>query len=470
MNCELSAFVRLDERRWIAAAEHYEGIMQMGTMAPPMTDETQDLPASRGTATATAVGPGPAEEFAVDEVLGDAAAPRSDEEAGQDDDFADVANGSGSESGVVIATDAQLAAESAGEDAASDLAQTPGFEPNAAAEESATELPLLDAGEAAGLGRDGTQPEFGFLAALAPTLISAIGPSVAKAVVSRLSPRTRRAINRFAGPVGAAASAFGRGGTSGSVLGLVSSLLRKAEAAPAGESTAEVDEEFIEQTVAVLETIIGADDRVPITNTTAVPWRRICALKIEFGSKVYRGTGFFIGPRAIATAGHCVNMRELGWATKIQVSPGANGTARPFGETDAMSFRSVRGWVQDRKPEADIGCILLPGPMGRNVGSFGFAAFDNPTLLGKSAVLAGYPGDKPFADMWGMSGAIGAVGPTTLTYQTDTYGGQSGAGLYIQRNGQRYVVGIHNYGAGSGNSATRITRPVYDRLLAWSRM
>ena len=69
-----------------------------------------------------------------------------------------------------------------------------------------------------------------------------------------------------------------------------------------------------------------------------------------------------------------------------------------------------------------------------------------------------------------MADAIGAVGPTTLTYQTDTYGGQSGAGLYIHRNGQRYVVGIHNYGAGTGNSATRITRPVYDRLLAWSRM
>ena len=49
-------------------------------------------------------------------------------------------------------------------------------------------------------------------------------------------------------------------------------------------------------------------------------------------------------------------------------------------------------------------------------------------------------------------------------------GGQSGAPVYIMRAGQRYVVGIHNYGQATGNSATRVTEPVYQRLLAWSKL
>jgi len=69
-----------------------------------------------------------------------------------------------------------------------------------------------------------------------------------------------------------------------------------------------------------------------------------------------------------------------------------------------------------------------------------------------------------------MARRIKTVGDKTLTYDIDTVGGQSGAPVYVKRNGQRYVVGIHNYGAATGNSATRVTRPVGDRLLAWSRI
>lgn len=417
-----------------------------------------------------------ADEFSTDEVLGDAVAPaKTGEAVGDEDDFGEVGNGQGSESSMVVATDEQLAATESGEEGAiSDLQGIEGFQPPAG-EESGEEMPLLDAGAASGLGGDGTAPEFGFLAALAPTLISTVGPPLAKQVVKRLSPRTRnrvRQIAKKAAPVagGMAAAGFPRGGTAGSVVNLVSSLLTKAESAPEGESAGVVDEELVDQTVGVMEVIIGADDRIRIEATTQVPWRRIAALKISFGTATYRGTGFMIGARTLATAGHCVYLHDRGWATSIEVNPGANGGERPFGSVTATSFRSIRGWVSGRKPEADIGCILLPGPIGQNVGSFGFAAFKPKNLLGKSAVLAGYDGDKPFAELWGMANSIGAVGPKTLTYGHDTYGGKSGAPLYIKRDGQRYVVGIHNYGAASGNSATRITKPVYDRLLAWSRL
>jgi V8-like Glu-specific endopeptidase len=130
------------------------------------------------------------------------------------------------------------------------------------------------------------------------------------------------------------------------------------------------------------------------------------------------------------------------------------------------------GWVTNRNPESDIGCVVLPqGAFGsQHLGSFGFASWDAPALLARPAVLTGYPGDKPFAEMWGMARRLKTITANTLIYDIDTAGGQSGTAVYIKRNGQRFVVGIHNYGSSGGNSATRVTQPVYQRLLVWSKL
>ena len=172
------------------------------------------------------------------------------------------------------------------------------------------------------------------------------------------------------------------------------------------------------------------------------------------------------------SAGHCVYLHaQGGWARSVTVIPGCNGTAKPFGQAVATQFRSVGGWLYGKKPESDYGCVVLPpGAFSQNLGSFGFAAFPSSVLLARPAVLAGYPGDKPFAELWGMRRKVKTVTAKTLVYDIDTVGGQSGAPVYIKRNGQRYVVGIHNYGAATGNSATRITQPVHQRLLAWSQI
>lgn len=359
-------------------------------------------------------------------------------------------------------------AESGEESAVGDLSTIEGFEglPSLDGGESAAAAPLLEAGSAV----EADQEFLPVLASLVPTLISAVGPAVAKGVLTKLSPKAQRVVRRPAPKPPAGQPAGG----SAALIAQILRLLQSAAAKPSGESAEAVDEGLLTEAAAVLEVIIGNDDRVRITQTQNVPWRRICALRITFPSgSTFRGSGFLIGPRAVATAGHCVYMHNQGgWATKVEVIPGCNGATRPFGQVESRSFRSVTGWVQNRKPESDYGCIVLPSGAfaGKGLGTFGFAAFNAPTLLAQSAVVAGFPGDKPFAEMWGMARRIKTVTEKTLIYDIDTVGGQSGCPAYIKRNGHRYVVGIHNYGASTGNSATRVTKPVGDRLLAWSRI
>jgi V8-like Glu-specific endopeptidase len=397
------------------------------------------------------------------ELLGDAAPPTVGEAGGDDDD---VSNPTGAEAGEEFyeASPDQIGTEFGEESALSDLRNIEGFEGlPAATEAGAEQVALTEAGEAI---EAADQAEFlGVLAALVPTLISAVGPAIGKAVVGKLSPRAKKVITR-------PRPAPTPGATKPDTLSVLIKLLQQAIAKPGGESSAEAAEALplVEEAAAALELIIGKDDRVRITNTTSVPWRYHCALKIYFPAGQYRGTGWFVGRRAVVTAGHCVYLKSAGgWARRIEVFPGANGSTFPYGKADATSFRSTVGWVNSGKPTHDYGCIVLPTGSfgGANLGAFGFASLTPQQLTASPAVLAGYPGDKPFAELWGMARRIKTVTAQTLIYDVDTMGGQSGAPVYIMHNGQRRVVGIHNYGALTGNSATRVTTPVYKNLAKW---
>jgi len=222
------------------------------------------------------------------------------------------------------------------------------------------------------------------------------------------------------------------------------------------------------------ESVHGPDDRIQITSTSVYPWRVHCSLLITAadGSR-WIGTGWFIGPRTVMTAGHVVYIKNSGvpgrdgWATRVDVMPGRNGAQLPFGSVTSSNLRSVTGWTAWGDQNYDYGAILLPTDLGSRTGWFGFGVYSDADLLGSTLNVAGYPGDKPAGTLWYHWNRAASVNSRKVYYDIDTMGGQSGSSVYRIMSGGRYGAAIHAYGGATTNSGTRVSSPVANNMLAW---
>lgn len=223
------------------------------------------------------------------------------------------------------------------------------------------------------------------------------------------------------------------------------------------------------------ESVLGPDTRIQIANTGDYPWRVHCSLLITAndGSQ-WIGTGWFIGPKTVVTAGHCVFIHapgtaRHGWVQSVRVMPGRNGATLPYGSVTVprANLRSVSAWTSGPNEEFDYGALVLSTPLGNQTGWFGFASYSDATLRPLTVNISGYPGDKPSGTQWYQSSAVAALGPRKVYYTIDTAGGQSGSAAYVIKDGVRYGVAVHAYGGSSSNSGTRITKPVFDNFQLW---
>ncbi len=229
-----------------------------------------------------------------------------------------------------------------------------------------------------------------------------------------------------------------------------------------------------------LESVIGTDERKRILDTDLLPWRMICALQIrgQNGAGLI-GTGWLAGPSTIVTAGHCVHHEQMGgWATEIEVSCGRNGQEFPFPSVRATNFSAHARWVSDHDPDYDVACIHLDPPasgqpLGEQVGWFAIAALSADDLKSHLVNISGYPADlADGTEQYFHANRVLQITDRRIFYDVDTYGGQSGAPVWIHQHpgDPPTVVAVHAYGvsgAVQANSAPRIDQQIFDLIQTW---
>lgn len=211
----------------------------------------------------------------------------------------------------------------------------------------------------------------------------------------------------------------------------------------------------------------GEENRVRNTQTDVWPWSAICYLIMRRGRSYYRGTGFFVAPDAVVTAGHCLHSGGH-YADDIQIIPGRDEQRWPFGSVLARDFHVPEEWRRGEDPAFDYGLIRLrDGELGGKVGTFSLANLDPSILKASELNTAGYPSDmQPSSAQHFNAGPCDAVYAQRLQYFLDTWKGASGSPIWVKSGQDRVVVGIHNYGH-CPNLATRVNARVLEDLQTW---
>jgi len=160
-------------------------------------------------------------------------------------------------------------------------------------------------------------------------------------------------------------------------------------------------------------------------------------------------SGTLINPWYVLTAGHCVYDDDRGgWADAVGVAPARNGPSFPYGVTQAVSYMSWPGWIDDGDWDHDVALIRLENPVGaltgwRNVGyNSGCNWFTGGDWERYSYPGAGaYTGRFMYRDQGDYNGC--ETYGNEVWFDRPGVGGTSGAGAV--RNGAVYTVRSNTY-------------------------
>lgn len=205
------------------------------------------------------------------------------------------------------------------------------------------------------------------------------------------------------------------------------------------------------------ESIIGDDTRKKVNDTSVFPYSACVRIECTYADgSAYWGSGNVIGRYCILTAAHLVYNGNNEYPTKIVVKPSFNGTTY----NTVYEYNVVRSLIYPGYVEAydanyddikyDMAILCVDNPVGDVTGTFGYST---DVSVGELLTLTGYPGDKIDRGLYTDTKTAFSVTDTNLFYTLDTYGGQSGSGVY---NSSNCIVAVHTNGGVTYNLGVRI--------------
>lgn len=211
----------------------------------------------------------------------------------------------------------------------------------------------------------------------------------------------------------------------------------------------------------------------------AWPWlpgyfNRSCRLTVRFPSRTSYGTGFFITPRAVLTAAHCLYDRARRvQATEVVIEPGFSDRHQE-GSLEASVVQVSRLRVPNAYKDplripwgSDYALVLLDKP--QPVKCHALRSLSDAELNQAQILIVGYPLDKESGhEQFVGKGKITKVESQYLLHSVDTDEGQSGSGIFMWRGEQPEAVAIHcSEKDSTANRGTRLTPEILTHIKSW---
>lgn len=150
-----------------------------------------------------------------------------------------------------------------------------------------------------------------------------------------------------------------------------------------------------------LYAIIGSNDITVVDNPTATPYCSTVCLQITTnnGGTNY-GSGFMIGPNALATAAHNLySIKEKAYVKSVNVAPARSDNSKPFGsENVSASSMIVSDSYLAGKSSEDWAIITLKNNLGTKTGWLGLHWQSSNYSSSQLVYAYGYPSQINGAD------------------------------------------------------------------------
>jgi V8-like Glu-specific endopeptidase len=214
--------------------------------------------------------------------------------------------------------------------------------------------------------------------------------------------------------------------------------------------------------------VVGTDERAPVADTTAFPWRAVCRVYATFPDNAQlTGTGTLVSAKHVLTAGHVVYSHEHGgWAKTVRVVPGLDGAYTPFGDHHVFKMRAFANFTTAKDPAFDIALLSLGEDVGTTTGWFGVGKAGK--LANKPLRLAGFPTDiDSGTQMYAGNGPATSTDATFVYYGIDAGAGQNGAALQRDAKGQTYVSAVHIGSKNGANRGVLMNGPRLEYVKSW---